>query len=128
LLCATLSRCTGVSDIDKYCPDALWCLAQPLLPEHPKRHQGGSRRPVADRVALAAIVYVLQTGCAWGGLPASFPISTPTAHRWFTEWVELGVFAALHQAMLEVLGAAGELDWSRCSVDTMQVRALKGGS
>jgi hypothetical protein len=29
---------------------------------------------------------------------------------------------ALHQAMLDVLGAAGQNDWSRASVDTIQVR------
>ena len=38
----------------------------------------------------------------------------------------MGVMAALHQATLDVLGAAGQIDWSRASVDTMQVRAVKG--
>ncbi|WP_436499465.1 transposase [Actinokineospora sp. HUAS TT18] len=32
-----------------------------------------------------AILYVLQTGCAWSALPASFGVSSPTAHRRFTE-------------------------------------------
>jgi hypothetical protein len=35
---------------------------------------------------------------------------------------------ALHQAVLDVLGAAGQLDWSRASVDAMHVRAGKGGT
>ena len=111
----------------KYCPEPLWQLAQPLLPEHPKRHQGGGRPRTDDRVALAAILYVLQTGCAWDALPASFGISTPTAHRRFTEWTGLGIFEALHQVVLDVLGAAGRIDWSRASVDAMHVRAVKGG-
>jgi transposase len=61
-----------MSDVEKYCPDALWQLARPLLPEHPQRHQGGGRRRIDDRIALAAITYVLQTGCAWDALPDSF--------------------------------------------------------
>jgi NUDIX domain len=33
-----------VSDVEKYCPESLWHLVQPLLPAHPERHQGGGRR------------------------------------------------------------------------------------
>jgi transposase len=117
-----------VDDVEKYCPEPLWHLARPLLPEHPKRHQGGGRPRVDDRITLAAILYVLQTGCAWDALPASFAISTPTAHRRFTEWTGLGIFDALHRAALDVLGAAGQIDWSRASVDAMHVRAVKGGT
>ena len=117
-----------MSDVEKYCPDALWQLAQPLLPDHPQRHQGGGRRRIDDRIALAAITYVLQTGCAWDGLPDSFPISRASAHRRFAEWVQAGVMQALHEAMLDVLGAADQIDWSRASVDAMHVRAVKGGT
>jgi transposase len=114
--------------VEKYCPESLWHLVQPLLPAHPERPQGGGRPRIDDRVAVAAIVYALQTGCAWDALPESFPISRATAHRRFTEWVEQGVMQAVHQAMLDVLGAAGQIDWSRASVDAMHVRALKGGT
>jgi transposase len=128
LLTGGVDRCPGVGDVEKYCPDPLWWLAQPLLPEHPKRHQGGGRRRIDDRVALAAILYVLQTGCAWAALPASFGISRPSAHRRFTEWAKAGVFDALHRAALDVLGAAGRIDFSRAAVDAMHVRAVKGGT
>ncbi|MDQ0365077.1 transposase [Catenuloplanes indicus] len=117
-----------MGDVEKYCPDALWRLVAPLLPVHPVRHQGGGRRRIDDRVAVAAITYVLQTGCAWEALPGSFPISRATAHRRFAEWVQQGVMEAFHQAVLDVLGAAGQIDWSRASADAMQVRAVKGGT
>jgi transposase len=77
------------------------------------RRPPGQRRPspglriartaaIDDRVAVAAIAYVLQTGCAWDALPESFPISRATAHRRFSEWVDRGVMQALHQAVLDI--------------------------
>jgi transposase len=77
---------------------------------------------------LAAILYVLESGCGWRQLPGSFPVHWRTAHRRFAEWVAAGVMTALHQAMLDVLGVVGQLDSSRASIDSMQVRALKGGT
>ena len=117
-----------MSDVDKWCPEPLWQLARPLLPEAPKRHQGGGRRRLDDRCVLAAILYVLQTGCAWAALPASFGVSAPTAHRRFTEWVDTEVFSRLHRMLLDILGAAGAIDWSRAAVDSISVRAVKGGT
>ena len=64
----------------------------------------------------------------WPALPESFGVSTPTAHRRFAEWVDHGVMTALHQATLDVLGVAGQIDWSRASIDSMHVRALKRGT
>ena len=77
---------------------------------------------------LAAILYVLQTGCAWAALPTSFGVSTPTAHRRFSEWVNADVFGQLHQLLLNIPGATGQIDWSRAAVDSLSVRAVKGGT
>jgi hypothetical protein len=43
------------------------------------------------------------------------------------EVVEAEVFARLHQQVLDLLGSAGAIDWSRASVDGTHVRAVKGG-
>jgi hypothetical protein len=48
-------------------------------------------------------------------------------HRRFTEWSTARVWAKLHRVTLDRLGERGELDWSRCAVDAVSVRALKGG-
>jgi hypothetical protein len=47
--------------------------------------------------------------------------------RRLTEWAQAGVFDALHLEVLDRLGEQGRLDWSRASVDTMSVRARRGG-
>jgi hypothetical protein len=46
--------------------------------------------------------------------------------RRLTKWAKAGVFDALHLKVLDQLGGAGRLDWSRASVDTMSVRAKRG--
>lgn len=38
------------------------------------------------------------------------------------------MWAKLHRLVLDELGSRGELDWSRCAIDSVSVRALKGGS
>ncbi|MEU4745132.1 transposase [Actinosynnema sp. NPDC023658] len=63
-----------INDGEKWCPEPLWLLARPLLPDARQRHQGGGRRRLDDRVVLAAVLCVLQTGCAWSALPASFGV------------------------------------------------------
>jgi DDE family transposase len=54
--------------------------------------------------------------------------SPSTCWRRLTEWAAAGVFEQLHLAALERLGGLGQLDWSRVSVDTMSVRARRGGT
>lgn len=47
-----------------------------------------------------------------------------TAFRRFTEWCKARVWAKLYRLVLDELGARGELDWSRCAIDSVSVRAL----
>ncbi len=51
-----------------------------------------------------------------------------TAFRRFTEWTKARVWAKLHRLVLDEPGSRGGLDWSRCAIDSVSVRALKGGS
>ena len=107
-------------------PDAFWEIAEPLVPEFDPRRQGGGIAPLDKRSVFTAIVYVLTSGCAWRHLPAEFGVSVPTAHRRFTQWTKAGVFGKIHRAVLDRLGAAGELDWSSAILDAAGVRAKRG--
>lgn len=54
--------------------------------------------------------------------------SGATAHRRFAEWTKARAWAKLHRLVLDELGSRGALDWSRCAIDSVNMRALKGGS
>ncbi|GAA0277200.1 hypothetical protein GCM10009527_086980 [Actinomadura nitritigenes] len=114
--------------VERLVPEELWELFQRVVPPAPTRPQCGGRRRYGDREVLAAIIFVATTGCTWQQLPPVFGPSGPTAHRRFTEWTAARVWAKLHRLVLDELGARGELDWSRCAIDSVSVRASKGGS
>ena len=108
-------------------PDELWTLAEPLIPKFRPRPQGGGTAPRDDRAVFTAIVYVLTSGCAWRDLPPSFGVPFQTAHRRFGQWTRAGLWRRLHRAVLDELGARGELDWTSVIIDAASVRAKKGG-
>ncbi|KOX12676.1 transposase [Nocardiopsis sp. NRRL B-16309] len=114
--------------VERLVPDELWDLFQRVVPEAPTRHQAGGRRRHGDREVLAAIIFVATSGCTWAQLPPVFGPSGPTAHRRFTEWTRARVWAKLHRLVLDELGSRGKVDWSRCAIDSVNMRALKGGS
>ncbi|WP_436319785.1 IS5 family transposase [Streptomyces syringium] len=101
-------------------------MVERLVPEAPTRPQDGGRRRYGDREVLAAIIFAATTGCTWSQVPPVIGPSGATAHRRFMEWSRLRVWAKLHRLVLDELGARGELDWSRCVIDSVNMRALKG--
>jgi len=104
-------------------------MVAPLLPAAPRPWYGGGRRTVLDRNCFAAIVYMARTSTSWRLLPAQELGcgSSATAWRRLNEWAKAGVFEQLHLEVLDRLGLAGRLDWSRASVDSASVRAKRGG-
>jgi transposase len=104
-------------------PDELWMLTDSLLPPKPN----GGRPRVLDRAALAGIIYVLKSGIPWGMLPkpSSFG-SGVTCWRRLGDWQKAGVWHRLHRVLLDELGKAGLIDWSRTSLDSAAVLAQAG--
>ena len=106
--------------------DQLWTVVVPLLPKQPPKPKGGRPR-VNDRAALTGILFVLKTGIPWEMLPQEMGCgSGMTCWRRLKEWHKAGVWERLHQALLDRLGEAGRLDWSRASLDSASVAAPGG--
>ncbi|MGE3267327.1 MAG: IS5 family transposase [Chloroflexota bacterium] len=108
-------------------PDDLWEAIEPLLPKEPPKPKGGRPR-IPDRAALGGIIFVLRTGTPWRQLPQELGCgSGSTCWRRLRDWEAAGVWVRLHATVLNWLGDAGAIDWSRASVDSISVRAKRGG-
>ena len=104
----------------------LWTVVEPLLPKQPPKPKGGRPR-VNDRAALTGILFVLKTGIPWEMLPQEMGCgSGMTCWRRLKEWHRAGVWERLHRALLDRLGEAGRIDWSRASLDSASVAAPGG--
>ncbi|WP_432522801.1 IS5 family transposase [Kineococcus sp. SYSU DK006] len=118
--------------------DELWELLKPLLPAPPPAPRGRTGRPRRDdRAVLEGIVFVLSTGIGWAKSPAGGRYPHPaelgygsgwTCLRRLRQWQQAGVWEELHGAVLDRLGQQVLLDWSRACIDSVSVRAKKGGA
>jgi transposase len=107
----------------------LWKIVEPLLPR-PKRRRRRypGRKPLSNRQALCAILFVLKTGLPWEHLPQELGWgSGMTAWRRLQAWQQAGVWQKIHEALLAHLQQADQLDWSRAIIDSSSVRAVHGG-
>jgi len=106
-------------------PDELWEAVKVGLPREKPKPKGGRPR-VPDRVVLSGIVYRLRTGCQWRALPREFG-SGATCHRRFTEWVRRGIFPKVWESVLLFYDLKKGIDWKWGSLDSVIVKAPKGG-
>lgn len=110
----------------KLLTDDLWNRIEPFIPADPPKPEGGRPR-VPARACLTGILFVLKTGIPWGDLPEEMGCgSGVTCWRRLREWQAAGVWDALLRVLLDELGAAGTIDWSRASLDSATVPAPGG--
>jgi transposase len=106
--------------------DELWALVAPLLPPEPPKPKGGRPR-VPDRAALTGIIFVLKSGIPWEMLPPELGCgSGVTCWRRLRDWQEAGVWDRLHRELLDRLGEADRIDWSRAALDRASIPAKRG--
>ena len=104
----------------------MWEAIEPLLPPEPPKPRGGRPR-VPNRAVLTGIVFVLKTGIPWEMLPKQMGCgSGSTCWRRLRDWEQAGVWRELHRVLLDKLGQADEIDWSRASLDSASVAAKRG--
>ncbi len=106
--------------------DEMWAMVARLLPDEPAKPKGGRPR-VPDREALRGIVFVLRTGIPLEMLPREvLGCSGMTCWRRLRDWQADGVWDRLHRTLLERLERAGELDWSRASLEAAAIGVKRG--
>ena len=116
----------GQQSFDQYrMSDQLWSRMKQVLPQYEANPRGG--RPRRDLRSIAdAIFYRMRTGCQWKAIPPSLAPGS-TAHDYFQEWVQQGVFDDLWQLALAEYDELVGLDWQWQSVDGAMTKAPLGG-
>lgn len=106
-------------------PDEMLDRFVSLLPEYETSSLGG--RPRAELRAVAnAIFYRIRTGCQWKAIPPELAPGS-TAHQYFQEWTQLGIFEQFWQLALEEYDIEVGLDWEWQSLDGAMTKAPLGG-
>ncbi len=109
-----------------FVPDDLWAVVEPLIPKHQRSPKGG-QPPKSDRLCLSGILFVLKTGIGWEDFPQELGCCGMTLWNRLHAWQQAGVWKNLHAVLLAHLHEADRLDWSRATVDSASVRAVRGG-
>lgn len=108
--------------------DELWDHIEPLIPKRERRFRYPGRKPINDRKALTGIIFVLISAIPWEMLPKEMNCgSGVSCWRRLRDWQEAGVWEKLHGVLLDELGCANKIDWSRAIVDSGSIRAVGGG-
>jgi transposase len=83
---------------------------------------------ITHTAVLTGIIFVLKTGIGWEHLPQEMGCGCGmTCWRRLRDWQAAGVWERLHKVLLDELGRADAIDWSRAALDASSVPA-KGGA
>ena len=103
--------------------DELWAVMGPLV-EQAKRHKGGQRPILPDRMFFEALLYLARTGVPLRDLPSEFGAWDAVYNR-FRRWISSGSMGRLFE-LLTADPQFGEV--RRVLVDSTIVRAHRHAS
>jgi transposase len=109
-------------------PDEVWAAVRPPLP--PSRHIPRAAGP-GSRTERCWVGSSMCCGPACPGGCSRRELgcgSGVTCWRPLRDWQAAGVWEALHHRLLDWLGDEGQVDWSRAAIDSVSVRARRGGA
>jgi transposase len=106
--------------------DELWGVIESLVPAPPPRPKGGRRR-IPNQAVLTGILFVLRSGSPGELLPQELGCGSGMS-CWgrLQEWQGAGVWQKLHPKLLDCLGEADQIDWTRAAIDSAPVPAPRG--
>lgn len=108
--------------------DERWTSIEPLRPPEPPKPKGGRPR-VPNRAVLTGIIFVLKSGIPWEMPPQEMGRGGGvTCWRRLRDWQQAGVWERLRQVLLNRLGEADQIDWSRASLDSASLPAKRGAT
>jgi hypothetical protein len=118
---------TTLTMAEQLVPDEVWAAIQPLLPAKapiPRAADPGSR----TGPWWAASSLSCGPG-AWRLLPAK-ELGCGSGVTWWRlrDRQATGVWEQLQHRLLDWLGDDGQVDWSRAAIDSVSVRARRGGT
>ena len=79
---------------------------------------------VAEQLIPDEVWAAIQPLLPAGELGCGSPV---TCWRRLRDWQQAGVWEQLHHRLLDWLGDDGQVDWSRAAIDSVSVRARRGG-
>jgi transposase len=79
--------------------DALWHELGAAV-EDAKRHRGGQKPRLSDRLFFEALLYIARTGIPWRDLPSDFGAWDAVYNR-FRRWLASGSMARLFERLTE---------------------------
>jgi transposase len=76
---------------------------------------------------LTGILFVPRAGMPWAWLPPELGWgSGMTCWRRLRDWQEAGVWDRLYRVLLDRLGDADQINWSRAALDSASIPAKRG--
>jgi len=101
--------------------DKKWSFFENFFPNSNR----GRPRIWSDRIILEALLYMLQNGCTWAGLPSNYPPKSTVYDR-FRLWCVSDIFEQIRNTILEIL-VEGGMKIDITYIDATFVRGCLGG-